>query len=139
MKKINITISENTADRIKSIYSTQKEGTELAIENYIAVRDNALRELKGIFEKEELIALLDMYNGTIYEPKFAGPQFLAMQIADSERFQVSVTRHGANIEELLKKVKKLTHSQSMVLVEECWLFWYGKGKQEIEGFVSRLV
>lgn len=108
------------------------------MQNYLAIRDHALRELEGVFNREEIIALLDMYNGTIYDTKFTAPQFLQIHIEDAEQFESTVTRQGANLEQLIQKVKNLTHAQSLVLIEECWRFWNVGDKQDLEDFVKKL-
>lgn len=138
MKKVNISISQTDAKKINQLYPLQKDGLETAVQNYLAIRDNALRELQGIFTREELIALVDMYNATIYDPRFAGPQFLQIQIEDAEQFESTVTRQGANLGQLIEKVKNLTHAQSLVLIEECWRFWNVGDKQDLEDFVRKL-
>lgn len=139
MKKVIISISQTDAKKINSMYPTQKEGIETAMQNYLAIRDNALRELQGIFTREELIALVDMYNAIIYDPRFAGPQFLQIQIEDAEAFESTVTRQSANLEQLIEKVKNLTHAQSLVLIEECWRFWNVGEHKNLDDFVKRFI
>lgn len=139
MKKVNITLTEADTQRIASLYPTQKEGLELAVRNYLAIRDNALLELRGVFNREEIIAFVDIYNGTMYDPTFVGRQYLSIQLEDAEAFEGIVTRHGADLQVMLTKVSQLTHAQALVLAEECWRFWYASDKQELDEFVSRMV
>lgn len=139
MKKVNITLTETDTQRISSLYPTQKEGLELCVRNYLTVRDYTLLELKGVFGREELIVLLDIYNGTMYDPTFTGSQFISIQLEDAEKFENAVSRHNADLKTMLEKVNKLTHAQALVLAEECWRFWYASKKSDMDDFLNKML
>jgi hypothetical protein len=124
MKTVNISLMQDRINQVASLYPTQKEGLATCVENYIILRSAGLASLKGIFTKEELITLLDLHNGTMYEPRFSSPGILIAHLEDGQNLEGICDRQGSDFDEIKIKIEKLNHLQSLVLIEECWRFWY---------------
>ena len=141
MKTVNIFLNENSIDQVKNLYPTQKEGLKQAVENYLIIRQGTINELKGRFNREELISIVDIHNATTYESRFTSPSILQAHIEDGELYESVCSRHGADLKGLIDKIQKLTHAQSLVLIEEAWRFWYGseEGSKDLENFVSKFL
>lgn len=138
MKKVNIELQEEKVQQIAALFTSQKEGLTQSVENYLVLRASTLNSLKGLFNREELITLLDLHNGTMYEPRFTSPSILQAHLEDGELLEGTCTRQGSDYKVLNEKISKLSHAQSLFLIEECWRFWnvetYG---QEINNFISK--
>ena len=65
MKNITIRADEETLGMLTEINVKQTTAAQTAIEVFAWLRKATLHELKGMFIREELIALLDSFNGLI--------------------------------------------------------------------------
>lgn len=124
MKKVNITITPSTEAQVKDLFDTQKGGLETAIESYLVMRKPVLDSIRELFGREELVALLDLHNGTMMNAKFTSPELLARHLEEAEELEATCTRHGADLENMKTKILGLTHPQSLYLIHECYRFWY---------------
>lgn len=128
--------------RLAEVFENKSSGAEMAIDAWFCMRKYTLFELKGKFTEEELYALVDAYNGTIFEPQYASsPQFIRIQIEDSIKFSGFSQDWKFKREEFLKKIDSLTAAQSYFLLEEIQRFWNKESdkKDSLHDFVFSLV
>lgn len=95
-----------------------------AVEVLCDLYDVYYRLLKGRFNRTELVALLDLLNGHIFEPKMAvRTDYLLIEIEDGERYNHLSTLHGIDITALAEKVKALTPAETLFLQFEIARYW----------------
>lgn len=137
MTTVSPKLQDEIAVQLTEIAGTKNAGASEAIEGYIYIRRSTLFELKGKFTKEEATALADMYNATLLTPRLqVQPEVIRAQIEDSERYERTCSRHGANPEELLKKTDKMTAAQVFVLQQELVRAWNNQEIQKMIDFLS---
>lgn len=124
MTVISPRVTEQIAEALAEIAGTKNAGAVEAVEAYIYIRRATWQELKGRFTKAEATALADMYNGVMLTPRLQVQQeVIRAQIEDSEKYDSTCTRHGADMEKLLEKTDALTAAQVWVLQQEIVRAW----------------
>lgn len=142
---MSITIKNDT-DRfakieklLADVFYNKTQGAETAIDAWMYMRFNTIQELKGIFTERELYAMIDSYNGTIFEPQFCcNNRFLLGHIEDTYTFSGFSQNWEVDKEVLLGKIDKLTSSQTYYLLEEIQRFWEKLSREpnSLENFVA---
>lgn len=140
IKTINVEAQDFVLEEVKRLYSLQKEGLASFLTNYFYLRKSTLRTLVNVFERNELIALVDMFNGTMHNSQISTPDILVVIIEDSETYENISKRHDLNLNKLLDKVKSLSHIQTMILIEEIAGFWNVESNgSNLDDFINRFV
>lgn len=122
--KTTVRLSPVNAERITAYGKAISSTIEGMTEGFLAIRNHTLLELKGIFTRDELVALTDSLNGTLLEENFKPNKSMAIaHLEDFEQFENGISRHGANSDQLLAKVGNLTAAQIYFLQEEILKFW----------------
>lgn len=140
MKNVTIRINEETATQLSEISERPTTAAQEALEAFIWLRRATLYELKGLFSREEIIALLDSFNGLIPTWRLmVNPSTLVAHTEDAERYQGSLSMHQADPESLIAKLKKLTPAQATTLQLELWAFWNrSDNPADFETFIEML-
>jgi len=126
--------------QIAEIFPNKTSGAETILEAWAQMRKYTLAELKGKFTRGELMCIIDLFNGTIFEPKFAShSQYLKFQIEDGERFQNQAEHFEFSYPQLLKKVETLTSAQTYFLLESINWFWYKNMGADLDEFIESLI
>lgn len=123
MKNIAGKIDEKKAERLAKIFGSNYNAISNITDIFFLQRANIQEELKRIFAKEELTALCDMYNGTMFQPDFAIRELMIAQIEDSELYENTCTRYSINVEDLKEKVSNLSQSVVFWTIFEIWQMW----------------
>lgn len=145
MAKLETTSTFRTSDQIKQdlseLHGSVSSGAGRAVEIYLALRSRSLHNIKGRFDRKELSYLVDMLNGTMFDPKLAViPDVLIAGIEDADEYEQLGAKWDVDIEVLSAKVRDLTSAESCFLIEEINRFWYGQGygapTPELEAFLD---
>lgn len=124
MKTVSSRLSPEIMSQLSEIDSRPTVSTQAAIEVMVYLRRSTLHELRGRFTREEIIALVDSFNGLIPTWQLmCNTDVLVAHTEDAEKYQYSASANGADPEVLIEKLKKLTSAQASVLQLELWAFW----------------
>lgn len=135
--KTTVRLNPNQAEKIQEYGKAISSTIEGMTEGFLAIRNHTLLELKGIFTREELVALTDSLKGTLLEENFKPNKSMAVaHLEDFEQFENGISRHGANPEELFEKFQKLTSAQIYFLQEEILRFWERSQEMKLEDFIK---
>lgn len=138
--KTTVRLNPNQAERIQEYGKAISSTIEGMTEGFLAIRNHTLLELKGIFTREEMIALTASLNGTLLEENFKPNKSMAIaHLEDFEQFENGVSGQGANFEKLIEKVNKLTAAQIYFLQEEILRFWNVdnlSGEKSLDEFIK---
>lgn len=138
MANVTIRIEENILNTIKTNFASAQAGLTLIIEPFDRLRMITIAELKGYFTREEIIALADSQNGTMLTPDYIyNKAFILAQLEDFQTFEGGISRHEADPETLINKVKNLSHSQVYYLLMHIHIFWNTNGS--IEKLITSLI
>lgn len=136
---VSARVEDTILKQLEEIYGKPGTGASVAAEAYIYIRRYTLREIKGMFTREELIGMISNLNGTMQQPEFqANPAMFAAHLEDGEKFDFLSQQYGFDFETLMQKVQKLTAAQVFFLQEEIRLFWDNDAR-EMEAFIERLI
>lgn len=124
MKQINIRVEGEIEKMLGELNVKPTPAAQTAIEVLMWLRRATIHELKGLFSREEIIALADSFNGLIPTWQImVNPQTLIVHTEDAERYQYSASGHGADPALLIKKLQSLTRGQATILQLELHAFW----------------
>lgn len=136
LKNTNFRLTEDVRNELKNLYGSHAAGLEFHIPGMLKLRQYTLHELRGVFTKEELTAIVDSQNGTMlvvdYLPNVG---VMAAHLEDFEKFENGISRHGANPQVLLQKINKLTASQVYWLQDDIKVFWDNNG--DLQEFIKK--
>lgn len=136
----NFRLSEDVRNELKEFYGSHAAGLELHIPGMLKLRQYTLHEVKGLFTKAELTALVDAQNGTLlvvdYLPNVG---VMAAHMEDFEKYENGISRHGATPKALLDKLHKLTSAQVYWLQDDINVFWEQQSgkKNALQDFIKK--
>ena len=124
MKKINVSLQEKDFKMLQDLGGKYTPMALMCVQNFLYTQRYTRLELKKIFTKNELTAIVDSYNGTIYSPEWASMKDAMLgQIEDSEKFESISSRWDIDVKALCDKIRKLTASRCLQLQFEIYRFW----------------
>jgi hypothetical protein len=139
MKNYTAKFSERETKRLYEKYGSVYQGLKRAVSGYNALQPSTLAEIRGLFSREEVVAMTDSLNGTILdEGHMCSPAVMLFGFSDSERLDGRFTAHGADFSAFEAKFEGLTSAQCFFLIEEIRRFWEGDS-QDLDGFVSNMI
>ncbi len=123
MKQISTRVDKKAIDQLQALYGNNSAGTSRAAECFPYIRRATLTEIKGIFNKNELHAIIDSFYGMIIEPQYsANKQMFIAHLQNSNNYENIGKRWNVNINHVIEKVNKLTTAQAFFLQEEIHRF-----------------
>jgi citrate lyase beta subunit len=142
MKNITIRTDAEVTGMLSEINVRQTTAAQTALEVFTWLRKATLHELKGKFTREEIIALIDSFNGLMPTWRImCNTQVLVAHTEDAEKYQQSLSMHGATTD-LIYKLAILTSAQATILQLELWAFWNRDDENaspNIEEFIARFI
>ena len=139
-KPVTTNLDETVLKQISTTFETVYQGMQLTVESFFILRRFAQKELKGIFLESELEAIIDMFNGTIFEPKMAQKAVLIAQIEDSETYEGTLSKWEVNKKDFIDKISKITETQAFFLMFEAWNYWYSpKTEKDLNKFIEKYI
>lgn len=137
-------IDESVFDKLNTLYQQgdKQENLNNAVETFLRLRSNSLKEIKGIFTKPEIVGMIDAFNGTmIGNIPIPAKDMLSAQMEDSETYDFSSTRHGYEITALLSKIDNLTTAEAEFWLQELVRFWEELSSQpdSLDKFIENYV
>jgi hypothetical protein len=138
MKQLSIRLEDTIAKMVSEIDKRPSTAIQEVVEVFVYLRKATLRELKGLFTKEEIIALADSFNGLI--PTWGimcNAGVLLAHTEDAEQFQYSASSNSADPAKLFAKIKNLTSAQAAILQLELIMFWREESP-DLNDLVKRL-
>ncbi len=143
MKNFSIRINERTAERLSEISSRPSVAAQHAVEITAWLKPLVIRELHGVFTREEIIGLADSFNGLIPSWDFmVNTSVLLAHTEDAEHYQQSISGHGADPVKLFEKLKKLSAAHAAMLQLELWSFWNAdetNASPDLEKLITKFV
>lgn len=91
------------------------------LERYYALLERSLREIKGRFTEAEISLMIDVNNGTLWQPHTMG--LLGLQVLDGIGLDGLDEKWGVDAEVLQQKLLALTLPQTFAVVDACERFW----------------
>lgn len=139
VKKSKVTpyLTEKTIRWLENNFDTPTGGAGYALESYPELYARTLQDLRRVFTSSELSLILDVQNGCLLTPQFAG-QHLIGNVKDGITLAHMESKWKINGEALVKKLCELKIYEIAML--EIWAsaFWCQAGDSDIEKWVSGL-
>lgn len=128
MKATAPRISDQSAEFYPGVFRTLNAGLEYTIAAFPALYRRALAEIKGMFSRNELMLVIDVFNGTMLTAGMAG-QHVVISVSDGTNLDHMDGKWSIEAQELICKLRGLTSFQAACL--ELWAngFWYAKNNQ----------
>lgn len=111
---------------LTEIYNNKSAGATEAVKAYVHIRKSMLAEMKGRFTRAQLSYLIDIQNGTIFEPMLtARKSTWIAEIEDANLLDHAGKKWGIDVNHLIEKVNELNAAEVYFWRELIHLFWHG--------------
>jgi hypothetical protein len=111
-RNATISIEEGALDGYEVIYGKKTAGVTVAAQQFLPLREKTLKELKGVFSKNELLYIIQCLSALNIKHTHMAKATLIYYIEDGNLKQA-----GFDFGELKKKVYQLTAAQSYYLMD----------------------
>ena len=118
MKKraVNTYLKPKTIVQIEKTFSTTYQGMKVTTESFFVLRNYSMKEIRGTFNENEVVALLKLYRGVTFER--LNPSFSGISFRTSPVLTYSYRNHGVLILLLVEypfgqKFQNLTTKEKM--------------------------
>jgi hypothetical protein len=146
MKQTTVRFDDQTLRMLVEIDAKPTTAAQTVTEIFGYLRRATLAELKGIFTRDEIIALADSFNGLMPTWQImCNASVFAAHTEDAELYQMSASSHGADPVALIDKIRRLTSAQATILQLELVIFWnneaensYGSPSPDLEKLIKML-
>jgi hypothetical protein len=99
-------------------------GLQVAAEAYFELQMRTLYELKGMFSREEIMAICDNMNGSMISPEFASSSDMLMSyLQDGDKYDGLFRKWGIDGDDFLKRITALTSAQTWFLMDAVRRYW----------------
>lgn len=130
-------IDQPTKEELSQIWGSVSAGATKAVEAYVNLRKRVLQDMKGYFSKDELTALVDNQNGTIFSPDlFSISGTWVHGVEDGIKYDGLDSRWNIDRDDLIEKLNALSDVQAYFMREEIDRFW-SDTDSDLEEFVSK--
>jgi hypothetical protein len=137
MKNVTIRVSEEIIERAESAYGAKVTGLQIAADAYFELLRRTQQELKGIFTKAEIFALVDNQNGVELSTQFGcDGKLLWWHLQDGDTYDGLFQKWGCDPDQFEQKVMGLTSAQAWFLQDQIRRFWQQDGERDLEGFAK---
>lgn len=127
-KNVTLRIQEEMYDRLSSNEQGINQTVLGIIEEHQQLLKYSEEELRGKFTPEEWTALIDLVNSQMLVPQYICVKSLMMAtVEDGEKFEGTLTRHGADLGTMIKKMETLTAAQTAAMMKRAKRFWENPG------------
>ena len=138
MKKTTPRINDKTAEFLTENFKSLNAGCEFTLELMYHLYRKEMHDMKGAFTRDELMLIIDLFNGHALNPESTGTSFW-WHITEGIKYDYLDEKWGVKKEDMQKKAEALNSFQTACL--EIWAsgFWYGgdRGKGlDIEKYVE---
>ncbi len=101
-----------------------KGQANVALQSFLYLNRGFLKDIKGMFTREEIIAMLDNFNGTMYEPQWSivKDAYIA-SLEDGDKLDGLGARQNCDIKNLIEKIKHLSITHVALWQYELYRFW----------------
>lgn len=139
MKKMSVTLQTPEAEMLSKLGTKPITTANTCLENFLHLHRYTVNELKGVFIRDEIIAIVDSLNGIMYQPSWAANKgALIAHLNDSEQLDGMGKHWGIDTQKLIDKVEKLTAAQVMIWQYEVSRFWDNPAR-DLDKFVADFV
>lgn len=135
-----------TIEYYRQNYKSLNAGAEMALAYYPELRKEAMHQMKGMFEANEVKLMLDLMNGTMLNPVWLHNKAIIFEIQDGIRLDGVDQKCEVDGQKLIKKLEGLNLFQCWFLTEWLFCFWYSnpniagiKSAEELEKYIACLI
>jgi len=134
-------IDKRAKEFICRVFSSANAGSTYILESFKRTYEETLKEMQGLFTKNQLLLIVDVFNGHMLNPVIAGDE-LRMTCTESIKYDHMDEKWSIDVDSFISKIEKLTVYQRTSL--EIWAnaFWYGGDLEEdknLEKYVEELL
>lgn len=140
IKATTFRLEDSDLDQLNSLgYETASLALKHVMDGYFVLRKVCLQNIKGIFTREELKAMLEKQRDQSITPEYRPSwKIYVIGLEDFENLENGVTRNGAVLGTLYGKIENLNPYQMYFLQEEIERFWKAPNVySNVEEFISK--
>jgi hypothetical protein len=131
-------------EKYTRLYGKPTTGASRAAHAFVHLRAATLHELKGMFTRAELSAMVDNLNAVMFDPAYAANNnVLRAGIEDGQKYDGLLTNWNVDPEDIYTKIALLTAAQCYFLMDEIDRFWnepvaWGSPTPDLEAFLDEM-
>lgn len=139
-KKVTIRLDDNTMATYLKQYKEITPAVQNAAQVFLQLKRYTMLELKGMFIREEILALVDCLNATMRQDEYMRRSVLIANMEDSETLDDISGRWEFNPIHFHQKLDNLTEAQAYFLMDRIYVFWEMESSKEngLEDLVKEL-
>jgi hypothetical protein len=137
-KTINVDLPTQERKLLRLNGENLREEANVALQTFLYLNRAFLKDIKGLFTREEIIAILDNFNGTMYKPQWAiiKEGYIA-SLEDGDELDNLGARQNCDITKLIDKIRNLSIIHVALWQYEIYRFWNTEYyKNDIDNFVN---
>lgn len=121
-KKYNFRFNENLMSELSRLYGTQTYGAARVADLYLAIRRVTLSALKGRFKRNELLAIIDCFNGIDMKDSrlMTNKAVFIAALEDSNKYNNLFEKHQVDADTFIQKLEDMVIAEVVVLIDELW-------------------
>jgi hypothetical protein len=104
------------------LYAGQRDVVEHSTAIWLMNREVALRELRGYFIRQEMLAIVDALDSNIPLHEWT-KNTLIRKIEGKNSFMGFDVKWGIRLEDLKRKIERMSHMSLLALFDQVWRFW----------------
>lgn len=131
-----VRLLDTTLDKVDQYYKSRNEGSNRLLLAAVEAIKLAQAELRR-FNKNELTAILQSFNGTIVSPDMARKWAMVHQLQDAERLEGLSSSFGIDFPILMGKVEEINPAAFPAIFEIIHIFWNEGSYITLEAFLEK--
>ncbi len=133
-------LEKEILEQIDKQYESRTKGVNRLLLFAVKQQELLHEEIRGVFRKEELFAMLDNENGTMIDSRYWGrKRMFLFSLEDGVALDGLDTKWGVDFYVIKDKVESLSNAAFLYLHEQLYLFWneapaYGSPSPSLDSF-----
>lgn len=135
MSETTVRINDHIINRVEKYVNhekTRKGAIEYGLKAYIELKRHSLESIKEWFTSSELIAMADVFNGILLNPREGTMKLMIIaNIEDGENLDGTLSKWEVDLNQLKRKINELHPAELFYLMDAISNFWYQDGSLDI--------
>lgn len=141
--KTTVNLSDSVMSDLKMVYGKYENQTTIishALESFAALQKRVKTQLKGVFTQNELLAIIDNLNGTMFQADFmTSKEMFLHHLQDGNSFEGLYQKWEIDVKSFEAKINALDNFSAFFLQEWAMRFWnFNHRNLDLNTYVAEL-
>lgn len=127
-KKYNLQVRVELMEEAMGLYGSQRQAFEHTFSVFQIARQEGMRQLRGYFNRQELLGILDALKGyagmNVVPAELYTHDYLLMKLENDKREGLTLdVMWGFHYDDLARRIMALPHFTMLLLHDQVWRYW----------------